>query len=371
MKPLDGLLLRLLAGVTSLATSHPSLSKEPITLKSQVTLESKEAVHCVRFSPDGKALASAGSDGCAVVWDLAKAEKRMVLAPGEHPLRAVAFSPDGKQVATARIEKDKEYNQFGVVRFWDAATGKELRGLKGELSRIVLALAFSPDGNKVAVGGYTPFRVEETKGRAQVWDVSKQQLIQSLDVKIDPITTVAFSPDGDLLATGAGQGALEDGEVTIWEVATGKPKQTLKTQGPAFAVDFSPDGKTLATGSGGLEPVENARAKIRSELKLWEVASGKAIRALKGSKDGVRCLAFSPDGKLLASGGGTFFIEDRGELNVWDVPTGKEVLRLEGHNRDVSSVAFSPDSRTLASASSDKTIKLWDVAKALEGREKK
>jgi WD40 repeat protein len=139
-----------------------------------------------------------------------------------------------------------------------------------------------------------------------------------------------------------------DQAITLWDVPSGRARAHLDNtrsiaQGSIFSVAFSPDGKTLASGS------------LDGQIELWEVATGKLQATLKGHEDDVQSVAFSPDGKTLASA------SHDGTVKLWDVASGKEQATLSGHHFWVWSVAFSPDGKTLASGSYDRTVKLWDV----------
>ena len=158
---------------------------------------------------------------------------------------------------------------------------------------------------------------------------------------------LAFSPLGNLL----GSGGL-DKEVKLWDAVNGRLIHTLKGHKSGVAcVAFAPDGRLLASGSWGDHTV-----------KLWDVASGREARTFGGHARDVNCVAFSPDGRLLASG------SDDKTVKLWDVASGREVRIFEGHEYWVKSVVFSPDGRLLASGGSDKTVKLWDVASGREMR---
>ena len=158
------------------------------------------------------------------------------------------------------------------------------------------------------------------------------------------VESVAFSPDGKLLAS-----ASCDHTVKLWNVADGREVRTLSGHTACVeSVAFSPDGKLLASASHD------------ETVKLWNVAEGREVRTLSGHTNGVESVAFSPDGKLLASGS-----YDK-TIKLWNVADGREVCTLSGHTEGVESVAFSPNGKLLASGSFDKTIKLWNVA---DGRE--
>lgn len=154
-----------------------------------------------------------------------------------------------------------------------------------------------------------------------------------------PVKAVDFSPDGRLLASGAG-----DETLCLWDLATGKPLSILVGHDDwVLDLAFSPDGRLLVSGSHD------------RTLRLWNPATGEHLRILEGHGDSVTSVAFSPDGRLLASGS-----QDK-TLRLWDPATGKPLLRtLEGHDGPVLSIDFSPDGRLLASGSRDKTLRLWN-----------
>jgi WD40 repeat protein/transcriptional regulator with XRE-family HTH domain len=156
---------------------------------------------------------------------------------------------------------------------------------------------------------------------------------------LNNVLTVAFSPDGTILATGD-----IDGKIHFWSAVNGQPLMTLQGhQGWVWHLAFSPDGEMLA--SGGFD----------ASIRLWDVRSGQCRKVLSGHKSRVRSVNFSPDGETLASGGFD------ASIRLWDVRSGQCHNVLFGHESTVRSVSFSPDSRTLASGSFDTSIRLWDV----------
>jgi WD40 repeat protein len=238
----------------------------------------------------------------------------------------------------AHFEQDNRH--YIVQEFIDGQNlaGQEISHLKGHSTpgvyiELIFSLAFSPDGKILASGS--------KDCTIKLWEVSTEREISTLKGHRKYINSVAFSPDGKILASGS-----KDKTIKLWDVRTGREITTLWEHSYGVSsVAFSPDGKTLASSGGD------------KTIKLWDVRTGQKISTLNGHLSFVSSVAFTPDGKTLASSGGDKTIK------LWDACTGQEISTLEGHSDVVDSVAFSPDGQTLASGSWDTTIKIWLVTR--------
>jgi WD40 repeat protein len=289
-----------------------------------------DRVEAVAFSPDGHALASAARDGSARLWDLAT--RRSVPLPHPCWVNAVAFAPEGQRLATG--------DNQGRLRLWDRE-GRESHSWSAH-DRAITALAFSPARPILATAS--------DDGTVRLWDLVARQERACL-AHGGAVFALAFAPDGSLLATGStvpGEGDDPPrGAVRLWDAATGQEKEEMgwTHAGLVFAVAFSPDGRSLV--SAGADGV----------ARLRDLASGAEL-VLHGMGE-MYGVAFSPDGKVLASAaeGG----DNRGAIHLWDPVTGDERATLRGHAGPIRCLAFSPSGRLLTTGGQDSAVKLWEA----------
>jgi WD40 repeat protein len=293
-------------------------------------------VHVVVFSPDGKRLASASNDGFIRIWD--PAERKEVQAfkaeKNEYP-RALAYSPNGKLLASG--SKDD------VVYLREADSGKLLQRLESSQKvneGAVHAVAFSPDGKLLASAG--------VGADVLIWDVAAGKELRRLTTGSKEIHALAFSPDGTAMVAAGPQSDF----VQLWDPASGKPlRRSKRRHGGVAALTFAPDGKTLATTGTGA-------------VRFWDLTSleeiGRQPVRSDGSATGVYSLAFSFDGKYLATG------SQDNAVRVFDLSTEQEVMSWKGLHGWIYSVAFAPDGRSVAIADHGFAVRLGDLTGAVK-----
>jgi WD40 repeat protein len=316
----EALKTKLSAATKTAADAKAALVKADAALK-QITAGAAKA---------GKALASADDALKAAQRVQANAANEVTLASAAVTRANTAIATEESTINAAEQREKQCAAQSATAKQAAASAQKPIR-----------AVAFSPDGSTIATAG--------DDQKIHLWSESGAPL-QTIDAHAAPVVALSFSSTNRLLSASA------DGAANLWNIApvwtlertigSGDANSTLSDRVNALA--FSPDGQALASGSG--EPSRGG------EIKLWEIATGNLLREFKNThSDAVLCLDFSRDGKRLASGAADRFAK------ITDLTTGKVIQSLEGHTHHVLAVSFKADGRTLASTGADGQIKMWDL----------
>jgi WD40 repeat protein len=299
---------------------------EPVTLKGHTGW-----VGGVAFAPDGDTLATASADGTVRFWDAVRGELRHTLNAHDDIVSAVAFARD-RRFATASFD--------GTVKVWDADR-KPLHTFGGARGA-VLTVALSPNGRALSAGGID--------GAVRTWNLDDEEpRARRQRLHGSWVNAVAYKPDGLGLASGG-----SDNEIRF-NPEIGKLMIVRPKLAEVRSVAYSPDGKLVAAGT---------RYGVTAVFDV----NGDPVAALKGKHTGdVWGVAFSADGKWLAAGDGDW--NKPGDVVLYDTATWKEALRLP-HTNEVLCVAFHPSKPLLAAGAWDKTARVWNLHDVAKGKGK-
>ncbi|OAL44971.1 WD40 repeat-like protein [Pyrenochaeta sp. DS3sAY3a] len=334
----------------SLSPSNPSPQK-PSELHYKPTFilrGHKKAISCVKFSPDGRWIASASADCTIKIWDAATGSLEHTLEGHLAGISTISWSPDSRILASGSDDKS--------IRLWDTATG-----LAHDKSFIghhnyVYSIAFSPKGNMLVSGSYDE--------AVFLWDVRAARVMRSLPAHSDPVSGVDFVRDGTLIAS-----CSHDGLIRVWDTATGQCLRTLVHEDNAAvtAVRFSPNGKYVLAWT------------LDSSIRLWNYidGKGKCVKTYQGHanerfslsgafgtyltvpppssahhKSSSAAAPAHVEYAFIASG------SEDGSIVLWDVSSKNVLQRLDGHSDAVLSVDTHPTEKIIASAGLDRTVRL-------------
>ncbi|MBD2112140.1 MULTISPECIES: HNH endonuclease [Cyanophyceae] len=270
-----------------------------------------ETILSLSLSPDNKTLASGSFDKTVGLWDLETKNLICTLAKRKDPIHSVAFSPDSKFLASGGESKYKTADgQKTTIYLWSIDNRELIRTFVGHDLR-VNTLAFSPDGQILASGS--------NDRTVRLWNVKSGKQLHVLEGHSSNVGTVAFTPTGDSLVSSGGGG------IKFWSVRTGELQKSFAEQSEYIrCFSINPTGQLLAF-------------EMHSGIEIWDLRSHKKLQYLDFMWP--TSMNFSPDGKLLVSGDATAFTEDGGLVKVWSVPTSESFVNSVNQNLDQPELA--------------------------------
>jgi WD40 repeat protein len=349
-------LLAALSGPISLGADDPDPTKGPLPLQRAREVRQLGShggtIHGVAFLPGGRhALSASGGmdyygpgkfklhDCTPRLLDVATGKELRRFTDNPSPVWSVACSPDGRYAASTSGDVLMRGRPFDcLVRLWDVKTGREIRQFKGH-GEPVWCCAFSPDGRLLLSGAGNNTSGQPRDCTARLWDVATGKELLRFEGHRDRVYRVAFLPRGKRFLSASGDGTLR-----LWDVGTGKELRCFKGHRQAVEdLALSPNG--LWAASAGWD----------STVRIWDIETGKVLQCLRGHQGLAMRVAFAPDGRLLASGG-----YDQ-TIRLWDAKTGRALGVISGHRHQIRGLAFAPDGHHLLSGSGDQTVRLWEL----------
>jgi len=295
-----------------------------LTVLANLRGHSADNINALRFSPDGTRFLSCGGDRTTRVWDVQTRRELFALRGHKKAVMTAAFSPDGKTIATGSFDR--------TVRIWRALDGKPITQLDGHINQ-VWSVGFSPDGATLASAS-EDFTVI-------LWDTDTWRRKKTLEGHSGPLRALVYSPEGDLLATGA-----NDKTVRLWDLRHGDPPAVYSSSNSITEMAYSPGGETIAvTDYGGMLTV------------LDGTTLGMRVR-VQAHPEGSLALAFSPDGRMIATAG------PDPSIAFWDAET-LELLVRQDTPLEIVSLAFGRDGRILAGGDYGRSITLFEIDRTI------